>query len=322
MSERDDTLAWVREATGATRAERAERVQSLWSGYGEIVRVRLEGAAEETVIVKSVTPPPRSRGAREDRGDARKRRSYDVERAFYRGLAARCDEACRVPRLLASRAARGGWLFVLEDLDAAGFPLRRRGVGSSGLDACLAWLAAFHARFLGVPPKDLWKTGTYWHLATRPDELAQIDDPALAAAAPRLDALLASARHQTILHGDAKPANFCFTPKGEAAAAVDFQYTGGGVGVKDVAYLLEGELASEADEARALDAYFAHLRGAIAREAREGAVDAAAIEAEWRALYPIAKVDFYRFLAGWSKAHYASDARARRLTREVLARLA
>jgi hypothetical protein len=29
-----DELAWIAEATGATSARRAERIQSLWSGYG------------------------------------------------------------------------------------------------------------------------------------------------------------------------------------------------------------------------------------------------------------------------------------------------
>ena len=56
-------LDWVARATGATSARRGERIQSLWSGYGEIVRVELTGADVETVVLKSVEPPARLRGA-------------------------------------------------------------------------------------------------------------------------------------------------------------------------------------------------------------------------------------------------------------------
>ena len=41
-------LDWVAKATGATSARRGERIQSLWSGYGELFRVELTGADVET----------------------------------------------------------------------------------------------------------------------------------------------------------------------------------------------------------------------------------------------------------------------------------
>ncbi|HSO38240.1 MAG TPA: phosphotransferase, partial [Labilithrix sp.] len=189
------------------------------------------------------------------------------------------------------------------------------------IDLCLAWLAAFHARFLGVAPEGLWKTGTYWHLATRPDELAIIADPALREAAPVLDRHLRAATFQTLVHGDAKPANFCFARGGPAVAAVDFQYVGGGCGMKDVAYLLASPDAGAAQvEQRHLDGYFTHLRAAVA--ARGAAVDVAALEREWRALYPIACADYYRFLAGWAPGHWRSEVHGQRVVREVLRTLA
>ena len=40
------------------------------------------------------------------------------------------------------------------------------------------------------------------------------------------------------MHGDAKLANFLFTSDHSQVAGVDFQYVGGGCGMKDVAYLL------------------------------------------------------------------------------------
>ncbi len=283
----DVVLRWVQELTGAARVRRTERVQSLWDGYGELCKIHLSGSARPSVVLKRVQPP--AVGARADRSHRRKCRSYDVETAFYRSFAKRCDDTCRVPTLLGSRTGKSEWWLLLEDLDDAGFAERRRTPSAAELDLCLAWLAAFHARFLGVAPAGLWSTGTYWHLATRPDELANIRDPALRAAAPALDRALREARFQTLVHGDAKPANFCFAPRGRGVAAVDFQYVGGGCGMKDVAYLLHGEPG-----ARSLDGYFATLRSALAP-----GVDGAALEREWRALYPSACADFERFLAGW-----------------------
>jgi hypothetical protein len=276
-------LDWIANVTAARSARRVERVQTLWGGYGEVFRVALEAGVAPTVIVKRVAPPADARGTA---SDTRKRRSYDVEHAFYRQFAPRCDDRCRVARLYASRVEHGEWWFVLEDLDAAGYCERRDPAHGVALDACLAWLAAFHARFMGERGDGLWPEGTYWHLATRLDELAAIDDERIRATARDLDAKLAAARFQTILHGDPKEANFCFTRGGTAAAAVDFQYAGRGCAMKDVAYLLHGH--SDAH----LDTYFRHLRAAL------GDIDA--IEHEWRALFPIAQLDFERFLAGWS----------------------
>jgi hypothetical protein len=71
----------------------------------------------------------------------------------------------------------GEIVLVLEDLDAAGFPGRRTAADETRMRACLHWLAHFHATFIGEPPEGLWPTGTYWHLATRPDELEALTMP-------------------------------------------------------------------------------------------------------------------------------------------------
>ena len=308
-------LSWIAAVAGAERARRGERIQSRWSGYGEIFRVELSGAEVPSVIVKWVEPPARSRA--DDASHRRKVRSYHVETAWYRTLARQCDDASRVPRLIDAKVAGDRWLLVLEDLDAAGFAERRHRPKPAEIDLCLAWLAAFHGRFLGAAPEGLWRTGTYWHLATRPDELAIIGDAALREAAPLLDRRLRSATFQTIVHGDAKSANFCFARGGRAVAAVDFQYVGGGCGMKDVAYLLASPDAGAAQvEHRHLDGYFTHLRAAVA--ARGEAFDVAALEREWRALYPIACADYYRFLAGWAPGHWRGEAHGQRVVREVL----
>ena len=43
-----------------------------------------------------------------------------------------------------------------------------------------------------------------------------------------------------------------------------------------------------------------------------------ALEDDWRALYPIAWTDFYRFLQGWSPGHWKLHRYSERLAREVL----
>ena len=293
-------LDWIAEVMGARRARRGVRIQSLWRGYGELFRVELDGGRAPTAVVKWVRPPA---ATTDSVSDARKRRSYEVEAAFYRDHAGRCDDSCRVAGLYGSRVIDDEHVFVLEDLDAAGFPRRHHDAGPTGIAACLTWLAAFHARFLGDPGAGLWSSGTYWHLATRAAELAVIDEPVLRELAPELDARLAAARYQTLLHGDAKEANFCFAGDDGRVAAVDFQYAGRGCAMKDVAYLLHGRAE---DDERELAFYFARLRDA------HPAGDLEALEAEWRELYPIARLDFCRFLAGWHPATWRRDLRGQR----------
>jgi hypothetical protein len=315
----DDELAWILRATGAASARRLERVQSLWSGYGEIFRVELEGWSSQTAIVKSVQPPARKGRSGADASHARKCRSYDIELRFYREYSERTDDACRVPGLIHGEAANERWLFLLEDLDAAGFPERRRSLSRREIEAALSWLAHFHARFLGCEPRGLWRHGTYWHLATRQAELAAMDSGALREAAPVIDRKLNQARFQTLVHGDAKVANFCFAKRRAGVAAVDFQYVGGGVGMKDVGYLLSDHPTphSEREEQAFLDHYFQELGRALAGRG----VPFGELEAEWRALYPMACADFYRFLAGWAKHHFDRDIQAQRVTQRVLSSL-
>jgi len=303
----DGWLDGVAEVTGALAARRGERLQSLWSGYGEIVRVHLDGASVPSVVVKRVTPPEQPqhpRGWSGARGHARKLRSYAVEAAFYRAFAKDCDAGCRVPRAWAVEAEGSGWHFVLEDLDANGFDRRRLdregSLGHGELRRSLDWLARFHALFLGRVPAGLWPVGTYWHLDTRPDELAAMRDVALKAAAPAIDARLRGAPSQTLVHGDAKLANLCFSAEG--VAAVDFQYVGGGVGVKDLAYFLGSALDGEA-LAREGEGWADHYFGQLADHLTDRGHDAATVVAEWRLLLPLAWADFERFLDGWAPEH-------------------
>ncbi len=286
--------------TGARGARRVARLQTLWRGWGEIVRYELDGAAVPSVVVKRVHAP-----AGGDVGHRRKVRSYEVEAAFYRRYAPRAG----------GRTAKAWSIepgcFVLEDLDASGFAERAVGTGSldeGRIAACLAWLAQLHAAFLGEVPDGLWPIGTYWHLDTRPDELAAMPDGPLRRAASSLDRALCRVP-QTVVHGDAKVANFCFGPS--EVAAVDFQYAGGGCGLKDVSYFLgscldDGALEHEAEAW--LDHYFRCL-------------DRPDVEPAWRTIWPHAWADFERFLAGWSPGHWKRGRYADAMTRKALGSL-
>jgi len=257
---------------GTHQVERVGRVQGLWQGYGEVARYR---AGNRSVIVKHIRPP----------ADAhpRKLASYEHEEAWYRHWSPHCR--ARVPTFLGAYADAMQRVLVLEDLATAGFDRPAVEVAP-----CVDWLARLHACFLGAEPLGLWPVGTYWHLATRSEELERMGNAALRREAPTLDRALRLARHQTIVHGDAKPANFLACATGEVAA-VDFQYTGRGPGVRDLAYLLHPRIDS-----RLVDRYFVRLRQELSPT-----VDGAALEAEWRNLLPMAHRDFLRFLDGWTR---------------------
>ena len=298
-------------------------IQELWSGYGQILRITLTGGGRKTVVVKHVTMPMESRhprGWNSNLSHERKVFSYQVETEWYQSWSSRCDERCRIPEFLSFARDGENVLLVLEDLDVSGYPARRTSVDWKQIELCLQWLAEFHATFLGEIPSGLWETGTYWHLETRPEELDALDDEPLKSAAAAIDQKLNAARFQTLVHGDAKLANFCFSESGDQVAMLDFQYVGSGCGMKDVAYFLGScldEASCEAQEEALLTSYFASLRDALNR--RKPEIDADAVIAEWRELFPVAWTDFHRFLKGWCPGHWKINSYSERVARQVLA---
>jgi len=315
-------LRLVLKATGARAAERGEVIASLWSGYGEIIRMHLEGSDVSTVVLKHVRFPDEKshpRGWHSDRSHRRKVKSYEVEMAWYHDYSHRCGGRCRVPHCYASETIGDEHVMVFEDLDAAGFPLRKSMLSKAEVLACLKWLANFHATFMHEKAEGLWGTGTYWHLATRPDELEATGETSIRRAAPVIDAMLNECRFRTLVHGDAKVANFCFSPDGDRVAAVDFQYVGGGCGMKDVAYFIGScmdEMLQQRWGEEFLDTYFAALRIALAE--LDSPVDGDSLEEEWRRMFPIAQADFYRFLVGWMPNHWKINDYAKRVAMRVV----
>ncbi len=291
-------LTPIVDAIGAKDLSRIETVQTLWKGYGQILRLHLEGAPMGSVILKQIAPPADTSG--KSLSHQRKVRSYQIERTWYSRYSSGLNQACRVPRFLAQgHSPAGDWL-LLEDLDPVGYPERRRHLNSAEMAAVVSWLAHFHASFLGQVAPELWEEGSYWHLDTRPDEWQALPQGPLKSSAAAIATKLKTCHFQTLIHGDAKPANFCFSTPTTAppqVAAVDFQYIGRGCGMKDLAYFLSACCSeTQASEAipRYLDLYFDTLAQAL-----DNPRLAKTLVAEWRELFDFAWADFYRFELGW-----------------------
>ena len=310
--------------TNSSSCLETEEIQSLWSGYGKISRYELDNDEQKTVVVKYISlnkAKDHPRGWDTSNSHNRKVKSYEIETYWYQHWNQRCNDKCKTPKFLGSYSEGQDQWIILEDLNKD-FPYRKYELEFSGVKNCLKWLAHFHATFLQQEPTGLWKIGTYWHLDTRPDEFELIENRELKSKAKAIDEQLNNCKYFTIVHGDAKLANFCFSKNTKAIAAVDFQYVGGGCGMKDVAYFLGSCLSShesEAHQEELLTYYFSELRKAIEFENLN--IDFNELEKEWRSLYPFACTDFTRFLLGWMPTHQKLNGYSLRLMNQVLAQL-
>ncbi|WP_299004191.1 oxidoreductase family protein [uncultured Shewanella sp.] len=317
-------------------------IQPLWSGYGDISRYHLtyssieqQGQEPASVIVKYIQPPLKNhhpRGWNTQASFQRKLTSYDVEAHWYAHWAHLCSNSTIMPTcygIFTDPFKEGNEqekIILLSDLDAQGFTLRYQSASFEQAKACLTWLAKFHGQFVQENPQDdwmkaLWQTGTYWHLATRLEEFENMPSSPLKMAAKQIDHILSACRFQTLVHGDAKIANFCFSNDNQVAA-VDFQYIGAGCGMKDVAYFLGSCLTEEECHQYTqalLHHYFAVLKKAV-RDAHPQ-VDIAQLEREWRDLFVIAWADFQRFLLGWSANHPKNNGFSQKITQDALSLL-
>ncbi|CAM3326212.1 oxidoreductase family protein [Shewanella violacea] len=324
-----------------------ETIQTLWSGYGEIVRYGLKGeTCPSSIVVKSIRPPKQTqhpRGWNTSASHQRKLLSYRVEVNWYKTWSNLCDEGARVPICygisshdlgdipLSSFDAQAQRLeddsqaiILLSDLDAQGYPLRHQSLTLEQAKVCIEWLACFHGQFMQDSPSDdwprgLWKTGSYWHLGTREDEYLAMPESPLKLSAHRLDRLLTQTRFKTLVHGDAKVANFCFSDDSLRVAAVDFQYVGGGCGMRDLVYFLGSCLSQqECDQHQAslIDYYFLKLEKTLIN--KQSTISAGKVEQEWRPLFTLAWADFQRFILGWAPEHHKNNDFSRAMTSQAL----
>jgi thiamine kinase-like enzyme len=323
---------FIKRALNATCVKREEVVQGLWSGYGEIVRFSIEiSGMVDSVILKSIQLGQiqnHPRGWKSNFSHQRKLHSYQVESNWYQHWAESCGNDERVAKLLGHWQSETKIYLLLEDLDFNGYSYRCTRLQVEEAAVVLHWLANFHARFMKTDYKDsrpdgLWKRGTYWHLATRPDEWKAMESGDLKDAASKLDGKLKNAKYQTLVHGDAKLANFCFSSDLRSIAAVDFQYVGVGVGVQDLACFLGscfGEIELERHLDYFLEIYFSELSRCILSMGESPDV-ADAVSQEWCDLFPIAWADFHRFIMGWSPTHQKNTVFSRKLTQQALEQL-
>lgn len=300
----------IRRGTTATSICDIELLQHVWGGKGEVLRVELEGAKIDSVVVKRIMiPPGANKKKRKDKGLARTLSSYDNELQFYRDFAPQLCKAINVPQCFEAQKLGEEWAFILEDLSLREMTPPGGKLGIESIRSALDWLAGFHANFLNQPIESLWKNASYWNLTARQEDWKAMENRALKAGAEAFDRALNQCQHKTVIHGDAKADNFCFAkkPSGDCSSvvAVDFQYTGSGCGMKDVMCLLDSTL--DPYEASGyvpdlLDHYFERLRAWCRQLNRDQDIDA--VESEWRDLHPIAWADYYRFLDGWAPGRY------------------
>ncbi|MCV6606859.1 MAG: ecdysteroid 22-kinase family protein [Campylobacterales bacterium] len=277
----------------------SQPVQTLWGGYGEIVRLHF---SQKTIIVKHIQHP---KGWATDLSHQRKLRSFQVEVNWYENFSKIRDDNCPMALGLRSFYDEEQCFIIMEDLGQLGFTKVVKEADEGHLKASISWLGNFHGKYMGVRSDKIWKIGTYWHLETRPDEFEAMEDLRLKSFGKKIDEVLNSCQYQTIVHGDGKLANFCFNEEGTKASAVDFQYVGHGCGMKDLMLFISSSVKPnqcKEKERRLVDFYFDCLEKAL--KYYHPQLNFQEIEKEWRSLYYVAWADFLRFLKGWSPDHW------------------
>lgn len=110
--------------------------------------------------------------------------------------------------------------------------------------------------------------------------------------------------HRTLIHGDFKAENVLFDSRMQRCAAYDFQYTGEGLGVRDVAYMFASSvddsnlLGSKVADCDLLQYYHDKLLQELKRHGKATAADNYSFEVMF-AQYELCLVDYLRFMAGW-----------------------
>ncbi|MFN8577620.1 MAG: choline kinase [Candidatus Sericytochromatia bacterium] len=275
------------------------KIQSLWSDYGEILKVNVKGNIPFTLIIKNIVLP-QNINTDNNFSHQRKIKSYDNEINWYKYFSNVDNNSFKFPKCFGIKKDNNSFVLIIEDLDSLGYPVRLNNLNKKEAMLCLKWLANFHAYFINTKSEYLWEIGTYWHLATRPDEFLKMKDSKLKEKAHEIDFILNNCSYKTLVHGDSKTANFCFSSNLNNVSAVDFQYVGHGCGMKDIAYFFDSAFIEKQCfdwEEELLDYYFKELNLSCTKYNKE--INFSNLENEWRRLYSLCWADFYRFLIGW-----------------------
>ncbi|WP_395342488.1 phosphotransferase [Ningiella sp. W23] len=309
---------------GTLHFNKLRSVQSLWSGYGEIARYDVSGRAAPIIlkIINIHAKAAHPRGWESATAHTRKLSSYLNEQVFYKQFSEQLNERCRTPKYISSGANRNAMWLVLEDADHKGYEVRRNTASFEQASLGVTWLANFHAQFLNSEGEGLWPIGTYWHLQTRKQEWQAMPDSNLKQQAQNVSNALQNCRYSTLVHGDAKIANFCFNSDCSDVLALDFQYVGKGCGIQDLVYFLGSCLSADDLERYASDLkeyYFEQLKQALAFSKQDHLFPS--VKTEWSELYKFAWADFERFLRGWSPSHHKLNQYSEKQTNLALATL-
>lgn len=291
-----------------------KQIATLWQGYGQVSRLTLQvqsaddaGCAENVdLIVKSVNPPKASGISHQ-----RKLHSYQVEAYFYEHVAPDLQSAAsKVPLPYYIECSdKDKFTFILEDLSVA-YPTVYHTLDLVHTKSSLRWLAAFHAQHWELEtPGNLWEQGTFWYLDTRTEEFAKISKSMqhVKDVAKYVDKRLKgydangcfSPRHRTLVHGDFKSENLAFNSTNAECSAYDFQYCGGGYGVRDISYLFVSSVEQEVietHEQELLQYYYKHLLEFLRVLGKPSSSYTFSVLLEH---YELSLVDFLRFMAGW-----------------------
>lgn len=311
--------------TGASTVIKIEKVQSLWSDFGVLERVYLSGFKQDSIVIKRIKPPTElnhPRGWNSDVSAQRKLKSYEIERHWYEEYVNQLPPQIKTPNFLFYFESDDERVLGLEDLNVIGLSAKYS-YRDQCFRHCLEWLANFHAFHINDTGNGLWEVGTYWHLDTRKDEWEAMQSGELKNAASQIDFYLKSCNYQTLVHGDAKPANFCFSPDLKKVAAVDFQYVGKGCGIKDVIYLMSSALIENElfrQDEIIINEYFIFLEKALQQFSKND-IDFDALKKEWMTCYTIAWSDFDRFLKGWNSSNRRVNDYMAFQTKEALRKL-
>lgn len=285
--------------------EIGDTLTSLWSGCGCIIECTLD---DRPCVIKAIKIPSRIHHPKIKQSEfalKRKQQSYEVEYNFYKHYSSLLPNKAKSIECVSAINNVNEYALVFKNFTKHGFAQ----ASSLHIKAVLTWLAHFHAFNFNKPATGLWQQGNYWHLSTRPDEFNKLDEAPdkksdIKSAAHKIDQRLSSCDYSTLIHGDAKLANFAASEPGEILG-YDFQYVGAGVGVTDVMYFMtscfnDEELHKYADVHLAY--YFSQFKSAL--NVYQPTINADDVIAKWQALWPITWADFYRFLAGWSPDHF------------------
>ncbi|WP_232847263.1 hypothetical protein [Shewanella nanhaiensis] len=202
MNTQSEIIEYIQEQFSCSKVIKLEKIQTLWSGYGEISRyqIMMRGSTQN-IIVKSIVPPKvatHPRGWHGDVSHQRKIKSYQVEANWYQGYASKLNKASQIPHCFGVKSYAidhpryESSIILLSDLDAYGFSVRKQHLSVDESKVCIKWLAIFHASnlqddHLASWPKDLWTIGSYWFLATRQNEYHAMQESDVKSAAHKLD---------------------------------------------------------------------------------------------------------------------------------------